>query len=120
MNEIYSLIITSAVNLIIGLGGLLLFFPQLRRKHSSEADNSAVTTAHQSALEWKEIAEKREAKINKQNDLIDKLYEDKDAMRRKEFEDAKTIADLEIEKAKDKVKLCEKKCCSGREPQSGY
>lgn len=101
-------------------GSVFLYYRTSKRIKRAEADKSEIANEVTLAHEWKDVAENREAKLNLRDAKIDSLYEEISKWRDKynTLLLAKNKADIEI--ANMTVKMCNKRSCDNREPQSGY
>ncbi|MFI3323033.1 MAG: hypothetical protein R3Y50_11020 [Rikenellaceae bacterium] len=120
-------IVTSIVSVVVGLGGGLIFYRSRNRKESAQATESeytaesvAIANMRESAVEWKQIAENRERKIEMRDKKIDQLYMeksgDRDAINNLQLQ----ITSLKLENQELAFKNCNVKKCALREPQTGY
>ena len=87
---------------------------------SADAESKAVQIALDSAREWKSIAEERETKIDLRDSKIDELYNDRRKDRELIFSLQEENANLKVCKTEMKMRLCSRKLCAQREPQTGY
>ncbi|MFI3315756.1 MAG: hypothetical protein R3Y04_08880 [Rikenellaceae bacterium] len=132
--EILNLLTTSFVSIFVGLGGGILFYRSRNRKERAEAmttehsaESVAIANMRESAVEWKMIAEKREAKINKKDkqiaekdSKIDALYIAKNQDRDEINSLYQKLNNLELEKQSLQFKSCNIRGCDKREPQTGF
>lgn len=72
------------------------------------------------AAEWKELYEKKEAKVQEQDKKIDQLYAEKneDRLRIRELMEKNTT--LELENQKLIIKRCDVRGCGKRQPPNDY
>lgn len=116
MISIISGIITSV---IIPMIGIFLFYDSKKRKAEAEAVQAETTNISLYAAEWKELYEKKEAKVHELDGKIDSLYLEKE-------KDRQSIRQLREENNELKLKLqavmfwkCEVRGCANREPPTG-
>ncbi len=118
------IIVTAAISLITGAGGMLLFFPQVRK--SKIIENEA-----KQSEEWKKLydeerkmaAEERkewESERNRLNDKIDELFIQITKHRDEKAEIAKTNTALEVKNTRLCMLKCEVVNCPNRKPPTGY
>lgn len=121
-------IIITILNLLFTSGlGAFLFYSSSKRKHAAEAgtaeqstESVAIANMRESAVEWKEIAESREEKLNKKDVLIDKLYAEKSEDRNVVHRLTSEVNKLMLENQSLTFRLCNKRRCTEREPKSEY
>lgn len=118
------IIVTAAVSLITGAGGMLLFFPQVRR--SKIIENEA-----KQSEEWKKLydeerrmaSEERkewEGERKRLNDKIDDLFIQITKHRDEKAEITKGNTALEVEITRLRMLKCEVINCPNRKPPTGY
>ena len=114
---------------IIGGGTLvsLLTLPSIIKKAKAEAKASELDNMQKVADGWKAIADERqEACMEKERVIaekeakIDALYIQIGAQRDAYNEKVEENTELKVYKATNEVKLCMRRGCADREPQSGY
>ena len=103
-----------------GVPASILFFRASKRKAEAEAELAHAQAEQQNnanaielAHEFRDLAEKREAQLDEKDRKIDELYN-------KIGEQRNTIADLEVWKAKNEYRICEKRGCPDRTPPTGF
>lgn len=121
----------SIFNLLIG-GGIttivaMLTVPSAIKKAKAEAQASVIDNIKQVATGWKELSDERQeenAELKEENTRlnarIDSLYAEIGDWRNKYNAKCEEITALEVYKATNEVKLCLRRNCPDREPQSGY
>lgn len=97
-----------------------IFFRQRRRKEIASADQAETNNGILVANEWREVAEKREIKLDKQSDLIERLYSDIKDLRNDAHRLLSEKQQLELELLNSKAKECIVRACDGRQPKSEY
>lgn len=109
--------VSIAVAVISGVlaGGVspFLFFKQ--EKAARSLDNEAKTSA-----EWKQLYEEERGERKERDVKIDHLYEKINTLRDEKTEQAKLIAELEVENTRLKLLTCKIPSCPKRQPQTGY
>lgn len=118
MNDIWG-IISLALNLVLGSGGLWLW-KETRRLKRAEVVREETNNAILAGNEWKEIAEQREDEITRLNAVIDARWDDKAKDREKIFDLMEENTELKMKLQAAIFKLCEKRGCAEREPQTGF
>ena len=120
------------ITLVEGLvtGGALVgiaTLPSAVRKAKAEARASEIDNMKEVADGWKALAEERqeanaekEARIKELTQQIDDRYADIGQWRDKCAAQQEEISSLKVKIVKNEVKLCMRRGCSDREPQSGY
>ena len=99
--------------------GIFLFYDSKKRKAEAEAVQVETSNISLYAAEWKELYEKKEAKVHELDGKIDSLYLEKE-------KDRQSIRQLREENNELKLKLqavmfwkCEVRGCVNREPPTG-
>lgn len=114
---------------IIGGGVLttLVTLPSLIKKARGEARSIDLDNLQKAVESWKELADERqeanlknEEHIKELNEKIDSLYVANGEWRDKYNTQQEEIANMRVQIATDKVKLCIVQHCNNRKPQSGY
>lgn len=118
MTDVFG-IVSLALNLVLGSGGLWLW-RQTRRLKEAEAIHEETNNAILAGNEWKEIAEKRESEINRLNTLLDERWEDKAKDRDTIFKLLEEKNGISMKLQIANFKLCNRRGCPDREPQTGY
>lgn len=90
------------------------------RKEEAIARKAETDNITSYAAEWKELYEKKEAKVQEQDKKIDQLYAEKneDRLRIRELMEKNTT--LELENQKLIVKRCDVRECGKRQPPNDY
>lgn len=127
LNEIVNTLSSILSSIFLPLIGALMFYDARRRKeeataHKEEAvaqkaDTDNITSY---AAEWKELYEKKEAKIQEQDNKIDQLYAEKNEDRQRIRELMEKNTALELENQKLAVKRCDVRGCDKRQPPNDY
>lgn len=112
------IILEYATPILTLLLGSFLFYDAKRRKAMAEARKMEADNITSYAAEWKELYEKKEAKVDQLNGKIDELYGklDEYRCRIRDLKDDK--AKLEMENMKLSYHRCDKKGCADRIPPS--
>lgn len=112
--EWVNIVVTAAIALLSALGGAgLIFWRQTKRMKEAEAERAEVATQHEYVKEWKELYEKKEAKVNELDAKIDDLRKELRAEQMKNNL-------LELEKEKLKWAKCTVNGCKNRQPPHYY
>ena len=103
-----------------GVPASILFFRAHKEKAEAEAKLSKALAEQQDnanaialANEYRDLAEKREAQLDQREELVNKLYAEIGEWRRKN-------TDLEVWKAQNEYRICEKRGCPDRTPPTGF
>lgn len=119
------------LELVLGFvgGGFisLLTIPSIIKKSKAEARAVELDNLQKAVEGWKELAEERQ-EANKEKDeriaeltsQVDARYVDIGEWRDKYNAKCEELTELKVYKATNEVKLCMKRGCADREPQSGY
>lgn len=130
MNDTVSLLITllTALNSVGLIGnGVWMYRKENKRIKQAEADKAEADLNTLAAREWKEIADNRERKlqdaylqIKEKDSQITGLYDVVGAWRDQCDEKDKRIHELELKIMSYEIRLCNRRGCAEREPQTGY
>lgn len=113
--------IGGAVNTVLmPLLGVFLYHDQKKRKEEAAARKAEADNITAYAAEWKELYEKKEAKVHELDAKIDQMYIEKNEDREKIREMQERCTSLELENLKLKFMKCEVRGCDKRQPPSGY
>lgn len=111
-------IIEMITPLLTMLLGAFMFYDAKKRKEMAAAKKAEAENITSYAAEWKELYEKKEAKVDQLNGKIDELYAKLNEYRGK-------IRDLKDERAELKMEImkltyhrCDVKGCGNRKPPS--
>ena len=124
---------------IVGLftgGGIVAAFtiPQIIKKTKAEARSAELENVQKAVEEWQKIANERQEQISDEqkhcdyyirenerlNKKIDELYTANSGWRDKVNDLQTEIARLQVKLATDEPRLCMRRTCANREPESGY
>ena len=120
------------LNIIIGFltgGGIVtvITLPAVIKKARAEARAAEIDNVKQAIETWKEIANERQEEINEikkevedKNAKINSLYIINSEWRDKYNDKCELITTLKVKMASNEVKLCQRRGCQDREPQTGY
>ena len=111
--------ISLILNLLLGSGGVWLW-RETRRIKKAEAVHAETNNAILAGNEWKEIAEKRENEVERLNRLLDERWADKAKDRDTIFKLLEEKHDYSIQLQIANFKLCNRRGCLDREPQTGF
>ena len=108
-------VILTAASILGTLGGWEMFKYLLNRKTNTrkaeaEADSSEFTVLRDTVVFLQEQLQKKEERFAEQTDLVRKLTS----------ENLELTRENAMLKAERSLKLCERRNCMNREPQSGY
>lgn len=117
-------LITAIVSVVTGIGGTLLFFPQIRKSKMLENEAKQSEEWHKLYIEEKEqreadrqrwIAEREELQ-GKVDHFIDRVSE----VRKENVDMLKTNTQLEVENTRLCMLKCEVPVCPNRKPPTGF
>lgn len=120
LKDLFDLIGGAVSTVILPLLGVLLFHDQKKRKEEAAARKAEADNITAYAAEWKELYEKKEAKVHELDAKIDQMYIEKNEDREKIREMQERCTSLELENLKLKFMKCEVRGCDKRQPPSGY
>lgn len=119
-SQIITMIGGIVATILIPLIGAFQFYDSKKRKEAAAAKKAEAENITQYASEWKELYEKKEAKVHELDIKIDQLYleknEDRERIRDLQAKNAK----LELENQALNFKKCEVIGCKDRKPPSNY
>ena len=119
-SQIITMIGGIVATILIPLIGAFQFYDSKKRKEVAAAKKAEAENITQYASEWKELYEKKEAKVHELDIKIDQLYleknEDRERIRDLQAKNAK----LELENQALNFKKCEVRGCKDRKPPSNY
>ena len=119
-SQIITMIGGIVATILIPLIGAFQFYDSKKRKEAAAAKKAEAENITQYAFEWKELYEKKEAKVHELDIKIDQLYleknEDRERIRDLQAKNAK----LELENQALNFKKCEVRGCKDRKPPSNY
>lgn len=103
-----------------GVPASILFFRANKHKAEAEAELAKAQAEQQNnanaialANEYRDLAEKRETQLDQREQLVNKLYAEIGEWRRRNTE-------LEVWKAQNEYRICEKRGCPDRTPPTGF
>lgn len=114
INLIFNLIVSS------GLISLLIFYRSKQRKEAAGATIIEAESIKAFATEWKELADSRDIKLEQKDSKIDSMYIMINEWRDKYNSLSNECHTLKLENQSLKFRLCNKRGCEGREPQTGF
>ena len=101
-------------------GGVWMYRRENRRIKQAEAARAEADLNTLAAHEWKEIADHREQKLAKRDEQITTLYDQLGRWRDRCDEKDTRIHELELKLMSLEIRLCNRRGCPDREPQSGF
>ncbi len=119
-SELFNLIGGIVTTILLPLFGVFLFYNQKKRKEEASARKAEADNITSYAAEWKELYEKKEAKVQELDAKIDSLYVKINEEREHNRELMEKNTALEVEKLKLEVKRCDVRGCSNRQPPTDY
>ena len=97
-----------------------MFYDSKKRREAAQAEKAEADNISQYAAEWKELYEKKEAKVHELDTKIDQLYLEKNEDRGRIRDLQSKNAKLELENQALNFKKCEVRGCKDRQPPSDY
>lgn len=89
-------------------------------KAQAEASKAEADLTTMAAREWKDIAENREEKLKKKEEIITQLYKTISEWRDNYNAVNDELHALKVELIKDKITHCEVERCPDRKPKTGF
>lgn len=106
--------------ILLPLIGAFQFYNSKKRKEAAAAKKAEAENITQYAAEWKELYEKKEAKVHELDTKIDQLYVEKNEDRERIRDLQSKNVKLELENQALNFKKCEVRGCKERKPPSDY
>jgi len=106
--------------ILLPLIGAFQFYDSKKRKEAAAAKKAEAENITQYAAEWKELYEKKEAKVHELDTKIDQLYVEKNEDRERIRDLQSKNVKLELENQALNFKKCEVRGCKERKPPSDY
>ncbi len=119
-SQIIAMIGGIVATILIPLIGAFQFYDSKKRKEAAAAKKAEAENITQYAAEWKELYEKKEAKVHELDTKIDQLYLEKNEDRERIRDLQSKNAKLELENQALNFKKCEVRGCKDRQPPSDY
>lgn len=119
-NQIIALIGGIIATVLIPLMTAFQFYDSKKRKEAAAAKKAEAENITQYAAEWKELYEKKEAKVHELDTKIDQLYVEKNEDRERIRDLQSKNVKLELENQSLNFKKCEVRGCKERKPPSDY
>lgn len=120
ISQIVAMIGGIVATILLPLIGAFQFYDSKKRKEAAAAKKAEAENITQYAAEWKELYEKKEAKVHELDTKIDQLYveknEDRECIRDLQSKNVK----LELDNQSLNFKKCEVRGCKERKPPSDY
>lgn len=120
ISQIITIIGSSIATIILPLIGVFMFYDSKKRREAAQAEKAEADNISQYATEWKELYEKKEAKVHELDTKIDQLYLEKNEDRERIRDLQSKNAKLELENQALNFKKCEVRGCKDRKPPSDY
>ena len=77
ISQIVTLIGGAIATILLPLLGAFMFYDSKKRREAAQAEKAEADNISQYAAEWKELYEKKEAKVHELDTKIDQLYVEK-------------------------------------------
>ena len=106
--------------ILLPLLGAFQFYDSKKRQEAAAAKKAEAENITQYAAEWKELYEKKEAKVHELDTKIDQLYVEKNEDRERIRDLQSKNVKLELENQALNFKKCEVRGCKERKPPSDY
>jgi chromosome segregation ATPase len=119
-NQIIALIGGIIATVLLPLMTAFQFYDSKKRKEAAAAKKAEAENITQYAAEWKELYEKKEAKVHELDTKIDQLYVEKNEDRERIRDLQSKNVKLELENQALNFKKCEVRGCKERKPPSDY
>ena len=119
-NQIIALIGGIIATVLLPLMTAFQFYESKKRKEAAAAKKAEAENITQYAAEWKELYEKKEAKVHELDTKIDQLYVEKNEDRERIRDLQSKNVKLELENQALNFKKCEVRGCKERKPPSDY
>jgi chromosome segregation ATPase len=119
-NQIIALIGGIIATVLLPLMTAFQFYDSKKRKEAAAAKKAEAENITQYAAEWKELYEKKEAKVHELDTKIDQLYVEKNEDRERIRDLQSKNVKLELENQSLNFKKCEVRGCKERKPPSDY
>lgn len=120
ISQIVTLIGGAITTILLPLLGAFMFYDSKKRREAAQAEKAEADNISQYATEWKELYEKKEAKVHELDTKIDQLYIEKNEDRERIRDLQSKNAKLELENQALNFKKCEVRGCKDRQPPSNY
>lgn len=120
ISQIVAMIGGIVATILLPLIGAFQFYDSKKRKEAAAAKKAEAENITQYATEWKELYEKKEAKVHELDTKIDQLYVEKNEDRERIRDLQSKNVKLELENQSLNFKKCEVRGCKERKPPSDY
>ncbi|GLL55343.1 hypothetical protein [Bacteroides finegoldii] len=120
ISQIVAMIGGIVATILLPLIGAFQFYDSKKRKEAAAAKKAEAENITQYAAEWKELYEKKEAKVHELDTKIDQLYVEKNEDRERIRDLQSKNVKLELENQSLNFKKCEVRGCKERKPPSDY
>lgn len=120
ISQIVAMIGGIVATILLPLIGAFQFYDSKKRKEAAAAKKAEAENITQYAAEWKELYEKKEAKVHELDTKIDQLYVEKNEDRERIRDLRSKNVKLELENQALNFKKCEVRGCKERKPPSDY
>ncbi len=112
--EWINIIFTCVMSLLSALGGAgLIFWRQTKRMKEAEAERAEQKTQHAYVEEWKELYNKKEARVNTLEEKLDKMRKERDDGRAENMK-------ITLENQRLQFDKCTVNHCNKRQPPHYY
>nr|UVM82320.1 MAG: protein of unknown function DUF1043 [Bacteriophage sp.] len=120
VSQIITMVGGAIATIFLPLLGAFMFYDSKKRREAAQAEKAEADNITQYAAEWKELYEKKEAKVSELNAKIDQLYIEKNEDRERIRDLQSRNVKLELENQALNFKKCEVRGCKDRQPPSDY
>ena len=120
ISQIVAMIGGIVATILLPLIGAFQFYDSKKRKEAAAAKKAEAENITQYAAEWKELYEKKEAKVHELDTKIEQLYVEKNEDRERIRDLQSKNVKLELENQALNFKKCEVRGCKERKPPSDY
>ncbi len=119
--EVVNLVTGIVTTILIPLLGVFMFYDSKKRKEAASAEKAETENNRQYVAEWRELYEKKEAKVHELDAKIDQLYIEKNDDRMRMREQLDEISRLKLQNQALEFIKCHKALkCSDREPPNEF
>lgn len=120
ISQIVAMIGGIVATILLPLIGAFQFYDSKKRKEAAAAKKAEAENITQYAAEWKELYEKKEAKVHELDTKIDQLYVEKNEDRERIRDLQSKNVKLELENQALNFRKCEVRGCKERKPPGDY
>lgn len=120
MDALNEIILTATTALLTGGVSWIAFYKISKRLKGAEARKAEQDNDISLAKEWRDTAEGRERKLTEKELKIDALYVELSKWRDENYALRSQIHELHLHNVSMEYRVCNRRGCSEREPQTGF